>query len=125
MYNEKEQYMRTGVWLFHRDAVKMIRKLKDGEGNYIWNAGIASDRPATILDRPYYMSEYVPNTFTTGLYVGIFGDFSYYWILDCLNYQIKVLNELYAETAQIGYIGRYEGDAAPVLAEAFTRVTLG
>ena len=125
MYNLKEQYMRTGVWLFHRDGVKMIRKLKDGEGNYIWNSGIASDRPATILDRPYHMSEYVPNTFTTGLYVGIFGDLSYYWILDCLNIQIKVLNELYAETGQIGYIGRYEGDGAPVLQEAFSRVKLG
>ena len=36
--------------------------------------------------------------------------------------QMQVLNELYAETNQRGYIFRYEGDGAPMLAEAFARL---
>ena len=70
------------------------------------------------------MSEYAPNTFTTGLYVGIIGDFSRYWIVDSLQLQFQRLVELYAATNQVGCIGRAETDAVPVLAEAFARVKL-
>lgn len=123
-YSLEAQYRMNCRWLFHRDAIKMIRKLKDGDGNYIWKAGIASDRPDTILEFPVHESEYAPSIFTTGLYVGILGDFSFYWIVDSLSMTIKVLTELYAETAQIGYIGRMEVDGAPIHEKAFARVKL-
>jgi HK97 family phage major capsid protein len=98
----------------------------------LWAPGVAGARvgdvsaglPDTILDAPYYISEYVPNTFTTGLYVGIIGDMSFYWIADALSLQIQRLVELYAESNQIGLIGRLETDGLPVLEEAFARVTL-
>lgn len=111
-------------WVFHRDAIKQIRKLKLGDGQYIWQAGLSDDLPSRILEVPYLLSEYAPNTFTTGLYVGIIGDFSYYYIADAMGLQIQVLNELYAETNQVGYIARSETDGMPVLAEAFARVKL-
>jgi HK97 family phage major capsid protein len=38
--------------------------------------------------------------------------------------QVQRLNELYAETNQVGFIGRLETDGAPVLEEAFVRVKL-
>jgi HK97 family phage major capsid protein len=69
-------------------------------------------------------SEWAPNTFTTGQCVGLLGDFSHYWIADALSMQIQRLNELYAETNQVGFIGRLETDGAPVLEEAFVRVKL-
>jgi HK97 family phage major capsid protein len=120
----KAQYWTKGQWLFHRDAVKMLTKLKDGEGEYLWRMSVRDSEPDTILGRPLMISEYVPNTFTTGLYVGMFGDFSNYWIADLLDLQIQRLVELYAETNQDGFIGRYEGDGMPVLEEAFARVKL-
>ena len=73
---------------------------------------------------PIFMSEYAPNTFTTGLYVGILGDFSNYWIADALNMQIQKLVELYAATNQDGFISRMESDGMPVVSEAFVRVKL-
>jgi len=123
-YTLKPQYRQNARWIFHRDALKMIRKIKDGDGNYVWRAGFASDRPDTILDMPYIMSEYAPNTFTTGEYVGILGDFRNYWIADALSMQVQRLEELYAATNQIGFIVRAETDGMPVLSEAFVRVTL-
>ena len=98
-YHLKAQYRNapTVRWVFHRDAIKMIRKLKDGDGNYLWKQGL-SDRPDTILEIPFAESEYAPNTFTASQYVGIIGDFSYYWIADALNMQVQVLTELYAES---------------------------
>lgn len=123
-YTLKAGYEARSRWIFHRDALKQIRKLKDGNSQYIWNAGLAGDKVATILDRPYHISEYAPNTFTTGLYVGILGDFSYYHIVDALTFQIQRLIELYAATNQTGFIGRMESDGMPVLESAFVRVTL-
>jgi HK97 family phage major capsid protein len=98
--------------------------MKDGEGNYLWRAGLQGDRGDTILDVPIIMSEYAPHTFTTGLYVGIIGDFSNYWIADALSMEIQVLVELFAATNQNGYVLRKETDGRPVLEEAFVRVTL-
>ncbi len=120
----KAQYLAAARWIFNRTTITKIRKLKDGNGNYIWRAGIATDKPDTILDSPYLSSEYAPSTFTSGLYVGIIGDFKNYWIADALNMEIQVLTELYAATNQNGYILRKESDGMPVLEEAFARVTL-
>lgn len=123
-YDLKANYWPTVRWVFHRDAVKMISKLKDGEGQYIWQPSVVAGDPDRLLSFPVHMSEYAPNTFTAGLYVGILGDFSKYWIVDALDMEMQRLVELYAATNQIGFIGRKETDGMPVLAEAFRRVTL-
>ncbi|MCW3059713.1 MAG: Phage capsid family protein, partial [Capsulimonas sp.] len=128
-YSLKSQYMGTAHWILHRDVVKAARKLKDANNNYIWTTGLGpgggfQGTPEQILDRPFHMSEYAPNTFTTGKYIGIFGDFSRYVIATALDMQIQVLDQLYAETNQTGYIGRLEVDGMPVLEEAFARMKL-
>jgi len=125
LYSLKGQYHALATWIFHRDAIKRLRKLKDGEGQYIWNPDMKGGQPDMVLGRPYKMSEYCPNTFTTGKYVGIIGDFKNYWIADALSMRIQRLNELYAATNQVGFIGRLESDGMPTLEEAFSRVTLG
>jgi len=124
-YAVKGQYWQRAGWVFHRDVVKVIRKIKNAvSGDYVWEPSVRVGEPDTILNSPVYMSEYAPNTLTTGLYVGIFGDFSFYNIADGINMTVKRLVELYAETAQIGFIGRKEADGMPVLEEAFARVKL-
>lgn len=123
-YALKPQYRNRASWMFSRSAIERIAKLKDGEGRYIWQPSVQEGQPDRILSRPVTESEYVPATFTTGLYVGMFADFSHYWIVDSMQMQMKRLVELYAETNQIGFIARYEGDGAPTLAEAFARVKL-
>jgi HK97 family phage major capsid protein len=124
LYSLKSQYMAKATGLFHRTAIKNIRKLKDGESRYLWEPATRAGDPATILGRPFIMSENVPNTFTTGLYVGMWADFSFYHIADALAMEVQRLNELYARTNQVGLITRSETDAMPVIEEAFARVTL-
>ena len=117
-------------WIMHRDTVARIRKLKDGNGNYIWSpglgpgGGITGGLPPTIVEVPFLVSEFAPNTFTAGQPVAIIGDFEYYWIADSLRLEVQVLLELYAKTSQVGYIVRAECDGMPVLAEAFSRLVL-
>lgn len=123
-YGLKGNYWDKAEWLFHRDVLLSIAKLKDGEGQYIWRESVRAGEPDRLLNLPIMMSEYAPNTLTTGLYAGMLGDFSNYWIADALDMQVQRLGELYAETNQTGFIGRLETDGMPVLEEAFVRVKL-
>ena len=124
-YKLKSNYWPRAQWLFHQDAMKQISKLKDGEGQYLWRMSVRDGEPDTVLGRPVNVSQYAPNTFTTGQYVGMFADFSQYWIADSIAMGMQRLVELYAATNQVGFIGRLEVDGMPVLAEAFARVKLG
>jgi len=124
-YSLKAQYMEKANWLFHRDGVAKIAKLKDGAGRYIFELADAIGAMDVLLGRPLKMSEYVPNTFTASQYVGMFADFSWYYIANSLAYRIKRLNELFAATAEVGFVVDFEFDAMPVLAEAFSRIKTG
>lgn len=124
-YSIKQQYQSGLTWAFHRDAIKMLAKLKDSEGQYVWQQSVVAGEPDVLLGYSVKMSEYVPNTFTQGLYVGLLGNFKEgYWICDSLTMEMQALMELYALTNQIFYIARSETDGAPVLDECFARVTL-
>jgi HK97 family phage major capsid protein len=126
----KPQYWAKARWVLHRDVLKAVRKLKDSQNNYLWSpglgpgGGLTGGMPATLVDQPYEISEYAPNTFTTGLYLACLADWSFYWIAEALNLEIQVVMELYAESNQVGYIGRMEVDGMPVHEEAFSRLRL-
>ena len=104
----------------------MISKLKHGDGHYMLQVGLAQDGGFDrLLGLPVAESERVPNTFTSGLYVGLLGDFRHYTIVDGLDMDMQRLDELHARTNQVGFIGRLKTDGAPTLSEAFARVKLG
>jgi HK97 family phage major capsid protein len=121
-YALKAGYHARARWMFHRLVLAEVRKLKDANDVYIWQAGLAGDRPDMILDIPYVLSEWAPSVMTDESYIGMLGDFSSYWIVDTLAFEVQRLVELYAEANKIGFIGRQEIDAMPVLEEAFIRL---
>jgi len=130
-YALKSQYRRGQrgeiSWLFHRDAIKLIALLKDGENQYLFRvgAGIAADNSApedVLLGYPVDESERAPHTFTSGLYVGLLANWRYYEIADALDMEIQVLTELNARTNEFEYIGRLKTDGMPTLEEAFVRL---
>lgn len=124
-YGVKAQYADKATWLFHRDAISKIARLKDGDGRYIFDLAKMTGTEDTLLGRPLKMSEYVPNTFTSGLYVGMFGDFSWYYIATSLALRVQRLNELYAAKSLVGFKFDMECDGMPVLEEAFSRLKTG
>ena len=82
-----------------------IAKLKDGNGQYIWQPSKQVGDPDRLLGNPVYQSEYASNTFTTGLYVGVFGDFSKYFIREVQGIQVVRLNERFADALQVAFFG--------------------
>jgi len=55
----------------------------------------------------------------------LFGDFNYYWIADRKARTLKRLNELYAVTDQVGFIGTQRVDGKLILPEAMQVMALG
>ena len=111
-------------WIFHRDAIKQVRLLKDSQNRYLFEPSLVAGQPDRLLGSAIYESEYAPNTFTTGSYVGIYGALSYYWIADQIGFSLQRLTELYAATNQVGFIGRLSTDGAPAMETAFARIKL-
>jgi HK97 family phage major capsid protein len=128
-YALKSQYRNEVLgavrWLFHRDAIKIIAKLKDTTNQYLWQPGLQSGQPDRLLNLPVDESERVPNTFTDGNYVGLLANWQFYEIADALDMEMQVLYERYADSNQIGYIGRLKTDGMPTIEEAFVRVKCG
>lgn len=118
------QYQPTSTWVMHQDVVKGVRKLKDGNGQYLWRAGISAGEPNTILDRPHIISMYAPNTMTSGLYTAIIGDWSAFWIVESITLKVTILDQLFAATNQVAYVGRERLDANVVDQAAFARAKL-
>lgn len=123
-YSLKAGYRRNAKWLFHRDGLKQIAGLEDDQGYPLWSESLKQGEPDSVKGIPVFESEYAPNTFTTGLYVGILGDFSYYHIADSLTMYIQRVVELYSRTRQTGFHAELWTDGMPVLGEAFARVKL-
>ena len=45
-------YRSNSTWIMNDATIAAVRKLKDADGQYIWQPGLASGRPDTILGRP-------------------------------------------------------------------------
>lgn len=123
-YSIKGQNRTGAEWFFNKEAILQLQKLKDNNGQYIWQPNVALGTPGTLLGDTFNDSEYVPHVFTTGLYVGAYGNPKNYWIVDSLAMEIRVLVELYALTNQIAYITRIETDGMPVKPNSWVRVKL-
>ena len=80
-YSLKSPYRKKAVWIMNDATVKAIRKLKDGQGQYLWQPSLTAGTPDTILNHPVHTSAYVP-TLAAGAKTISFGDMGYYWIAD-------------------------------------------
>jgi len=102
-------YRSKGTFLMADATAKLIRKLKDGDSQYMWQPGITAGQPDKLLGRPVAISDNMPAA-TTGLKSVLFGDFSLYWIADRGTPSFQRLNELYAINGQVGFIGAERTD---------------
>lgn len=117
VYSLRSPYRRNAVFVMNDDTVKKIRKLKDSNGQYLWQPSIKAGEPDTILNRPVKTSPYIPTAKADAKTIA-FGDFGYYWIADRQARSFQRLNELYAATGQVGFKGTHRVDGKLILPEA-------
>ena len=116
-YSLRAPYRRNSVFIMNDSTVKALRKLKDGQGQYLWQPAVTAATPDTILNRPVYTSTFMP-TLATGNKTILFGDLGYYWVADREGRSFKRLNELYAPTGQVGFLASQRVDGKLILPEA-------
>lgn len=116
-YSLRSPYRRNAVFIMNDATVKALRKLKNGNGDYIWQPSVTAATPDTILNRPVYTSGFMP-TLAAGAKTVLFGDMNYYWVADREGRSFKRLNELYAPTGQVGFLASQRVDGKLILPEA-------
>lgn len=113
----KAPYRKNAKFLMNDATVALLRKLKDQNGQYLWQPSVQAGVPDRLLGYEIYTSPYVPVAQAGALAVA-FGDFKNYWIGDRAGRTVQRLNELYATNGQIGYVATERVDGKVILPEA-------
>jgi HK97 family phage major capsid protein len=94
IYTVKSGYRANGTFVFNRATQAVIRKMKDGDGNYLWQPAAKAGDASTLMGFPVAESEDMPNIATDSHAVA-FGDFRRgYLIVDRAG--IRVLRDPYS-----------------------------
>lgn len=118
----KTAYARNATWVLNRTTLGAVRKLKDGQNQYIWEPGLAGLRPNTILAQPYVEMPDMPNEGANTFPIA-FGDFRRaYTLVDRI--QMAMLRDPYtqATSGKIRFIMRKRLGGQVVLAEAIRKL---
>lgn len=97
-------------YMFHDSILKALRKLKDGEGRYLWQAGINSGAPDTLNTYPYTVNQDMASSIATTAITMLFGDFSQYKIRQVGAIRMYRLVERHRENDQDAFLAFVEGD---------------
>ena len=112
IYALKRAYRKNAVFIMNDKTIAGIRKLKDGNGQYLWQPSNQAGEPDKICGYTVYTSAYAPEDAIA------FGDFSYYNIGDRGSRSFAELRELFAGNGMIGYVAKERVDGKLVLPEA-------
>jgi HK97 family phage major capsid protein len=97
-------------YMFHDTILKALRKLKDGESRYLWQAGANSGAPDTLNTYPYTINQDMASSIATGATTVLFGELSAYKIRQVGQIILRRLDERFADTNQTGFLAFVRGD---------------
>lgn len=97
-FSVNPEYRTNATWLMNDETAMDLRKLKDSDGNYLWNS-----TDDTILGKKVICSEFMPDAEADKKPIA-FGDFSYYWVINRSPISMRTLTEKFALLSQIGYL---------------------
>lgn len=106
-----DDFQTGAYWIMNRDTRKKIRKLRDGEGNYLLNKVFNEKWDYELLGKPVYCSEKVSKLGTASKPVVFYGDFSGLAVKETEEMEIQILVEKFATQHAIGVCGYSELDA--------------
>nr|WP_313631917.1 phage major capsid protein [Brevundimonas naejangsanensis] len=124
-YGVNATYRKRGSYMINSDVERLIRKAKDADGNPIWQASTRDGAPATIHGLPYIINDEM--TSADGDVFAVFGDMKQYKVRISRDLSITQLNETYALSDQIGWVGfmRLDGNVMQKAAFAALKVKTG
>ena len=117
IYKLKRPYRKKASFITNDSTLAVLRKLKDENGNYLWQPSLQNGEPDRILGYAIRTSQFAPKL-AAGKAALAFGDFSYYNIGDRGQRTLQVLKELFAGNGMVGYVMKERVDGLLVLPEA-------
>ena len=111
-------------FMFHDSTLQAIRKLKDGDNQYLWQPGLQSSEPDRLLGFPYTVNQAVAAIATGNISV-LFGAMEKYVIRDCAMARFYRLEERYRDNDQTGFIlfSRHDGDLLDAGTDPIVKLT--
>lgn len=102
-YSLRQVYRGNNTaWLMNPSTIQALRKLKDGNQNYIWIDNIANGMVGTLLGRPVYESRFMPDFSTAGNKAILFGDFKKaYTIFDI--HGLRIVRDVYTDKTSVQF----------------------
>ena len=97
-------YGRNGKFMFNRNTLWELAKIKDQTGRYIWQDSARDGTPATLFGKQYILNDDMADIGAGNASV-LFGDLSKYKIRMVKSFSVVRLNELLAEYLAIGLFG--------------------
>lgn len=102
-----KKYRRNAVWVMNDETAMTLRMLKDSAGNFLWRS-----TDDTIFSHTVVISNYINDSTV------VFGDLSYYWLIERQPLAVRPLNELYAQESCLGLAASERIDGKLVRSEA-------
>lgn len=99
-------------WQFNDNTLSALRKLKDGQGNYLWQKGdVRQGEPDLLNGKPYSINMAMADPAASARPI-IFGDHAAYMVRKVADIPLIILRERYAENFQTGFVAirRFDGD---------------
>jgi HK97 family phage major capsid protein len=123
MYALPAYYRNRGTWMMNGPTLAAVRKLKDGQGNYLWQPSFQAGQPETILGRPVVEAVDMPDA-TAGNFPIAFGDFAAYRIYDRV--ALSVMRDPYTQATKglVRFHARRRVGGNLTLAEAIRKLKM-
>lgn len=104
-------YQDASAWYMKKKTRTAIRKLKDGDGNYLMQRDFTQKGRYVLLGAPVYLSDNIKALGEVSSNVIFYGDMSGLAVKENEKSEIQILRELYAAQHAIGVVAWGEIDA--------------
>jgi HK97 family phage major capsid protein len=124
LHSLKKTYRRNATWAMNSATEGEVRKLKDKDGQYLWQPPVQAGSPATLLGRPLMNPEGMADIGANKFPI-VLGDFrAGYFIRDRAGISVQRLVERYAEFDQTGFLIKRRTGGKVAMAEAFVTLKI-
>lgn len=103
-------YQGDAVWVMHPNTFTGLKKLKDGNGQYLLQSDFSGAMPYRILGKPVHLSDNMPAIASAAKAV-LYGDLSGLAVNFREDISIQVLLEKYATQHAVGIVSWFEFDS--------------
>ena len=107
----KDEYQNGAIWIMSPATRTYLRKLKSSTGYYLLNDDISTPFGTSILGKPVYVSDNMPDYTEDGEVAIYYGDMSGLATKFSEEINIEVLREKFATQHAVGIVGWFEFDS--------------